>query len=51
MTKKRERTKTQHDMIVATAQQPKSQNPSYTAAQRTKIEWMNIVLTKFHSIS
>ena len=54
MTKKRERTTTQHDMIVTTAQLPKSQNPSDTAAaQRTKNEWrwMNIVLTKFHSIS
>ena len=53
MTKKRERTKTQHDMIVTTAQLPKSQNPSDTAAQRTKNEWrwMNIVLTKFHSTS
>ena len=50
---KREQTKTQHDMIVTTAQLPKSQNPSDTAAQRTKNEWrwMNIVLTKFHSIS
>ena len=53
MTKKRERTKTQHDMIVTTARLPKSQNLSDTAAQRTKNEWrwMNIVLTKFHSTS
>ena len=33
MTKKRERTMTQHDIIVTTAQLPKSQNPSETAAQ------------------
>ena len=53
MTKKREWTKTQQDMIATTAQLPKSQNSSDTAAQRTKNEWrwMNIVLTKFHSIS
>ena len=45
--------KDKHDMIATTAQLPKSQNPSDTAAQRTKNEWrwMNIVLTKFHSIS
>ena len=44
---------TLQDMVVTTAQLPKSQNPSDTAAQRTNNGWrrMNIVLTKFHFIS